>query len=154
MVQCLTSNRNRTSAEVRSVFTRGGGNLGEAGCVAWNFHGRGVVTLNVEPEQAEDVALLSIDGGAEDVKVEGGYVEVYTAPEKLEISRRNLEGQDIKIDSSELSMIANTTVALPEKEAGITLKLLDNLEELDDVQKVYCNADFPDIALQSYSNQS
>ena len=153
MVQCLTSNRNRTSAEVRSVFTRGGGHLGEAGSVAWNFQARGVITLNMDPDSAEDVALLAIDAGAEDVKVEGRYLELYTSPEKLEALRRELEGKGIEISSSEESRVPNTTVSLGEREAEQTLRLLDSLEELADVQKVYSNADFPEAVLESYSSQ-
>ena len=153
MAQCLTSNRNRTAPGVRAALTRGGGSLGEAGCVAWNFEARGVVTLHVEPDRAEDVALLAIDTGAEDVKVEGGYLELYISPERLETLRRELEGQEIELDSSEVSMVPKSTILLGEREAERTLKLLDSLEELDDVQKVYTNADFPDDVLQKYSNQ-
>ena len=153
LLQFLTSNRNRTASEVRSTFTRMGGNLGEAGCVAWNFESKGAIRLAVDPPRAEDVALLAIDAGAEDVRIEGGDIEVYTTLEGLESVRRELEGMDVAIASAELSMVPRTTVSLGEREAVQTLRLLDRLEELDDVQKVYSNADFPDTVLEQYQKE-
>ncbi|MFQ5861272.1 MAG: YebC/PmpR family DNA-binding transcriptional regulator, partial [Dehalococcoidia bacterium] len=130
-----------------------GGNLGEAGCVAWNCEPKGVVRLTVEPQQAEDVALLAIDAGAEDVQVDGGDVEIYTTSENLEGVRQELAGKDIAITSAELSMVPKTTVSLGDKEAAQTLRLLDALEELADVQKVYSNADFPEAVLEQYQRE-
>jgi transcriptional/translational regulatory protein YebC/TACO1 len=102
---------------------------------------------------ADDLALNAIDAGADDVKVESGYVEIYTKPEELEMVRSALEEKNIAIDSAELSMVPKTVVQLDEKAALQTLRLLDKLEELDEVQHVSSNADFPDSALEKYQLQ-
>lgn len=150
LLQTLTPNRNRTVSAIRAVLTRGGGNLGEAGSVAWNFESKGVITVQTEPEKAEEIMLEAIDMGADDVKMDEGYVEILTRPEDLEKVRRGLESKNISIDTAELSMMPKATVSLDHKTAMQTLKLLDSLEELDDIQKVYANADFPDEALEEY----
>jgi YebC/PmpR family DNA-binding regulatory protein len=154
LVETLTDNRNRTVADVRATFARAGGSLGEAGCVAWLFESRGVVTVPVQDQGADDLALLAIDAGAEDVKVEDDAVEVYTGPADLENVRRALEEAGVTVVSAEIAMVPKSTVGLGEKEAMQTLKLLDRLEELDDIQRVYSNADFPDSALAAYSVQT
>jgi len=151
LVETLTDNRNRTVADVRATFARAGGSLGEAGCVSWLFESRGVVTVPVRDQGADDVALVAIDAGAEDVKVEDDAVEVYTTPTDLENVRRSLEEAGVAVASAEISMVPKSTVGLEEKEAMQTLRLLDRLEELDDVQRVYSNADFPDSVLAAYS---
>jgi transcriptional/translational regulatory protein YebC/TACO1 len=97
--------------------------------------------------------LQAIDAGADDVKVEGGYVEIQTLPEELESVRRELEAQDINMDTAELSMMPKTTIGLDHKTAMQTLRLLDSLEELEDMQKVYANADFPDEVLEEYGEE-
>ena len=153
MLQALTPNRNRTASEVRATFTRAGASLGEAGCVAWNFESRGVITLDVEEDRAEDVALVAIDASAEDVKIESGYLEIYTQPEALEAVRKELEQHETTTSSAEISMMPKSTVSLSVKEAEQTLRLLDSLEELLDVQKVYSNADFPDEVLEKYQKE-
>jgi len=146
-VQAVTDNRNRTAAEVRRVFTRGGGNLGEAGSVAWIFEQMGVISAGVPPDDAETLALVAIDAGAEDVKAEADTFEVYTKLETLERVRQALEENGATISLSELQMVAKTTTQLDAGLARQTLRLLDNLEELDDVQRVFTNADFPEEAL-------
>ena len=153
MLQAVTSNRNRTASEVRATFSKGGANLGETGCVAWNFETKGIVTLELDPQSAEDVALLAIDAGAEDVKIDGSFVEIHTLPEDLEQVKKNLESKTIPISTAELSMVPKTTVSLGPKEAEQTLRLLDMLEDLADAQKVYTNADFPDEVLEKYSGE-
>ena len=153
LVNALTDNRNRTIQEVRSAFTRHGGSLGESGCVAWIFDSKGVITIKADNLDADELALSAIDAGAEDVKVESDYVEVYTRPEELETVRTALEQQNLPIASSELSMVPKTLVQLDEKAATQALKLLDRLEEIDDVQNVFSNADFPDSILESYQSQ-
>ena len=153
MLQALTPNRNRTASEIRSTFTKGGGNLGETGCVGWNFDSRGVITLEVDASRAEDIALIAIDASAEDVSIDGGYMEIYTLPEALEEVRKELENQNISSSSVELSMTPKSTVSLGVKEAEQTLRLLDNLEELLDVQRVYSNADFPEEVLEKYRGE-
>jgi len=147
MVNALSDNRNRTVQEVRSTFTRHGGSLGESGCVSWLFDSRGVINIKAENVDADELALLAIDAGAEDVQVESGIVEVYTRPDALEKVRTALEQKNVKIESSELQMVPKTLVKLDEKAAVQAMKLLDRLEELDDIQNVYSNADIPDSVL-------
>jgi len=149
MVNALSDNRNRTVQEVRSTFTRHGGSLGESGCVSWIFESRGVINIKAENVDADELALTAIDLGAEDVQVESGIVEVYTRPEALEKVRAALEQKNVKIESSELQMVPKTLVKLDEKAAVQALKLLDRLEEIDDIQNVYSNADIPDSVLAS-----
>ena len=150
MLQALTDNRQRTVSEVRASFVRAGGSLGAAGCVSWNFESRGVVTAEVDPSEGEEIALVAIDAGAEDFKLEGSYLELYANPENLDSLRNALEQQGVKVTSVELSMVPRNTVLLDVKVADQTLRLLDHLEELEDIQKVYTNADFPDEALEQY----
>lgn len=154
MVRVLTDNRNRTIQEVRNVFTRGGGNLGEVGCVSWIFQPRGVITIGTDKVDPEEIALYAIDVGAEDVKIEKGYLEVYTQPEELETVRQTLEKKKLPIISADVSMVPQTTVVLDEKAALQTLKLLDRLEELEDVQRVFSNVDFPDEVLERLHAQA
>ncbi len=137
MVNALSDNRNRTIQEVRSTFVRGGGSLGESGCVAWLFDSKGIITIKPENVNADDLALAAIDAGAEDVKVESDYVEVYTTPDTLEKVRAALESQNVAVESSELQMVPKSMVQLEDKAALQTLKLLEKLEEIDDVQNVY-----------------
>jgi len=150
LVMGLTDNRNRTVQEVRNIFSRHGGNMGEAGCVAWLFEKKGVITVKADDLDADELALTAIDTGAEDVKVESDYVEIYTLPEELEKVRKALEAQKLDISSSELVMVPKTMVQLEEKAAIQALKLMDKLEDIDEVQNVYSNADFPDSALEAY----
>ena len=152
LVEALTDNRNRTVAEVRSAFGRGGGNLGEAGSVAWVFSTRGVLTFSLaRGADADELALLAIDAGAEDFVVEGDTLSVYTKPEDLEAVRRALIEQGHEPSSAEIAKVPANTVPLEEKDAIQTLRLLDRLEDLDDVQRVYSNADFPDAVLAAFA---
>ena len=152
LVNALTDNRNRTIQEVRSTFTRHGSSLGESGCVSWIFDSKGVITIKADNVDADELALSAIDAGAEDVKVENDYVEVYTTPEELESVRKALEEQGMAVESSEVLMVPKTLVQLDEKSATQALKLMDKLEENDDVQNVFSNADFPDAVLESYQS--
>ncbi len=154
LVSALSDNRNRTLQDVRNIFTRNGGNLGESGCVAWLFDNRGVITVDAKEQDAEALALEAIDVGAEDVKVEDNYVEIYTKPEELEKVREALKQKDIPVVSAELSRVPKTIVQLDGKAALQTLRLLDKLEELDEVQSVSSNADFPDSVLEKYQSLS
>jgi len=150
LVQALSDNRNRTIQDVRNIFSRSSGSLGESGCVAWLFDLKGLISIETNELDAEELALQAIDAGAEDVKVENNYVEIYTKPEELEAVRTALEQKNLPVTSAELSMIPRTTVELEEKTALQTLKLLDKLEELDEVQHVSSNADFPNSVLEKY----
>ncbi len=150
LVEALSDNHNRTVQAVRHVFSRGGGNLGETGCVAWQFDPKGVVTVRSENMDTEELALQAIDAGAEDVTVEGGVVEVYTRPEELEKVRAALEQEDIPVASADMSMVPKATLELDEKAAVQTLKLMEKLDELDDVRHVSSNVDFSDEVLAKY----
>jgi len=152
LVQALSDNRNRTLQDVRNIFFRHGGNLGESGCVAWLFDSRGVITLETNAKDAEELALQAIDTGAEDVKIENKYIEVYTKPTELEKIREALEQKEMAIASAELLMVPKSTIEMEEKAALQTLRLLDKLEELDEVQSVACNADFSDAILEKYQS--
>lgn len=150
LVNALSDNRNRTVQEVRSTFTRHGGSLAESGSVSWLFETKGVISINAANVNADELALQAIDAGAEDVQVQGGTVEVYTAPENLMKVRQTLEKNKIEVSSSELIKEPKTTVQLDEKAGVQALKLLEKLEALDDVQNVYSNADISDTAAAAY----
>ncbi len=154
LVEALTDNRNRTIQDVRGAFTKHGSSLGENGCVSWIFDARGLITVKIDRLDADDLALNAIDAGADDVKIESGYVEIYTMPEDLETVRSALEAKKIPIASAELLKVPKTMVQLDDKAAMQTLKLLDKLEELDEVQHVSSNADFPDAVLEQYQLQA
>lgn len=151
LVSVVTDNRNRTVAEVRHQFTRAGGSLGEAGSVAWQFEPKGVITVPVETRDPDEVALLAIDAGAEDVQVQDGSVEIQTEPSSLEDVRKQLEAQGFEVENADFAMIPKTTIELDEKTAIQALRLLDSIEELEDVQRVYSNADFSEEALAAYA---
>jgi len=153
LVQALSDNRNRTIQDVRNIFSRSGGSLGESGCVAWLFNLNGLITIEPKDLDTEELALNAIDAGAEDVKVENTFVEIYTKPEELEMVRIALDQKNIPIASAELSMTPKTMAELEEKAALQTLKLLDKLEGLDDVQHVFSNIDFSDSTLEKYKAQ-
>lgn len=150
LAQTLSDNRNRTVQEVRNVFTRQGGTMGSAGCVAWLFDSKGIISVDGSGLDTDDVELQAIDAGAEDVKVEDGSVEIYTKPTELELVKKQLEQKKIPVASAELSMIPKTMVEVEDKAAIQTLKLLERLEELDDVQKVYSNVDFSDQVIEKF----
>ena len=151
LLQALTDNRNRTAAEVRSAFNKGGGSLGESGCVAWNFETKGVLTVAIaDAERAEELGLLAIDAGAEDVKIEDGALEIYTAPDLLPAAQQALAAEGVTPEAADISLVPKSTVALDNRAAEQTLRLLDLLEDLADVQKAYTNADFPAEVLEQY----
>ena len=153
LLETLSDNRNRTISEVRNVLSRGGGNLGESGSVTWIFEPKGVITVTAGDIDEEELSLFVIDAGAEDIKVMDESLEIHTRPEDLEGLRKALEERNITIVSAEVLMVPNNVVMLDEKAALQALRLLDRLEELDDVQRVFTNADFPDEALDNYRSQ-
>jgi YebC/PmpR family DNA-binding regulatory protein len=152
VVEALTDNRNRTVQDVRRLFTRHGGSLGESGCVSWLFESRGVINVESNASDAEGIVLQAIDAGAEDVKTENGYVEIYTQPQDLERIRRVIEEKE-HVVSAELSLMPKTTVVLDENKAVQALNFLDELEALDDVQRVFSNVDFSDATLERLRSQ-
>lgn len=152
LVETMTDNRNRTVAEVRHQFSRAGGNLGENGSVAWQFEPRGVISVPVNGVEADDIALTAIDAGAEDVQVSGDLVEVQTEPTNLEPVRQALETAGVNVESADFAMVPKVLMELDEKVAMQVLRLLDGLEDLEDVMRVYSNADFTDEVLEAYAN--
>lgn len=152
LVETMTDNRNRTVAEVRHQFSRAGGNLGENGSVAWQFEPRGVISVPVNGVEADDIALTAIDAGAEDVQVSGDLVEVQTEPTNLEPVRQALETAGVNVESADFAMVPKVLMELDEKVAIQVLRLLDGLEDLEDVMRVYSNADFTDEVLEAYAN--
>jgi YebC/PmpR family DNA-binding regulatory protein len=152
LVQTLTDNRNRTVSALRTALSRGGGNLGESGSVAWQFDNKGLIALEADGGDPDEIALQAIDAGAEDVKVEQTFIEVYTAPTELDLVRKQLDAAGLKITSAELFMLPKQSTPLDEKAALQALKLLDQIEDLDDVQKVYSNGDFPEAVLLEYAS--
>jgi YebC/PmpR family DNA-binding regulatory protein len=153
LVEALTDNRNRTVQEVRSLFARHGGSLAASGSVAWIFETRGVITVETDGVDAEALAMVAIDAGADDVKEEKGYLEIQTTPQNLETVRKAVEKIKPPV-SAEVQRVAKNTVVLDEKEALQTLKLLDHLEELDDVQHVSANLDYSEAVLEKLQAQA
>jgi YebC/PmpR family DNA-binding regulatory protein len=153
LVEALTDNRNRILQEVRSLFTRHGGSLGASGSVSWLFENRGIITVETDGVDAEELVLTAIDAGAEDVKEEKGYLEIHTTPQDLETVRLAVEKIKPPV-SAEVQRVAKSTVVLDEKEAIQTLKLLDHLEEMDDVQHVSANLDYSEVVLEKLRAQA
>jgi YebC/PmpR family DNA-binding regulatory protein len=151
LVSTLTDNRNRTVSEVRHQFTRAGGNLGEAGSVAWQFDPKGLISIPLNGRDPDEVALAAIDAGAEDVDVQDDMVEVRTEPSSLEPVRKALEGCGFAIENAEFAMVPKTLIELDDRTAHQAMRLIESLEDLDDVQRVYSNADFSEAAVESYS---
>ncbi|MCD6358478.1 MAG: YebC/PmpR family DNA-binding transcriptional regulator [Dehalococcoidia bacterium] len=153
LVQAVTDNRNRTLQEVRNVFSRGGGAMGDTGSVAWQFNLKGVITIDAGDGDAEEIALTAIDAGAEDFNVVGSCVEVNTDPKKIEAVRKSLEEQGMNIISAEISQVPENTVELDEKKARQTLRLLEKLESMDDIQQVYSNMDVSDEVMAQLKSE-
>jgi DNA-binding regulatory protein, YebC/PmpR family len=144
MVSTLTDNRNRTAAEIRHTFSKGG-NMGETGCVGWMFKRKGVFSVAKESGPSEeDLMMMVLDVGAEDMKTEDEGYEIITAPEDYDAVEKVLSDNNIEIAMSEVSMIPDTMVTVSGEDAAKVQRMIDGFEELDDVQDVYTNADLPD----------
>jgi YebC/PmpR family DNA-binding regulatory protein len=150
LVQVTTDNRNRAVAEVRSVFNRHGGSLGESGCVAWLFESKGYITITVNDSDPDELAMIAIETGADDVTVADDLVEVFTTPEDFQAVRESLQEQGLALESAELAMIPKSLAQLGERETFQAMNLVDKLEELDDVQQVYSNLDISDEIMARY----
>ncbi len=136
------------------MFSRNGGNLGENGCVDWIFEQKGVVEVALDGQDPDELTLEAADAGAEDVDPVGPedtYLTIYTDPAQMEAVRAALEAKKLKIAKAEISMLPKTKVELSEKEALQALRLIDRLEDLDDVQNVYTNAEIPDAVAEQYA---
>ncbi len=151
MVQVLTDNKNRTVQEIRHIFTRHGGNLGESGCVAWMFDKKGLMTVDKGKIDEDQLISLALDAGAEDVREEEGLFEIVTRPEEFEKVREHLQRQNVPVAGGQVTMVPKNTVALDGQSAEQILKLTEELEDHDDVQSVSANFDIPDELLEKAS---
>jgi YebC/PmpR family DNA-binding regulatory protein len=150
LVEALTDNRNRTASDVRHTFTKNGGNLGTTGAVAWLFERRGIVLVEAAGVDEDELMLAAAEGGAEEVELDGSVFEVSSAPEDLAAVRQAIEDAGIKVESAELSMVPKTTVEVAEEPSARKLiRLIEALEENDDVQGVYANFDIPEQVLEA-----
>lgn len=143
-VECLTDNRNRTAADVRHAFSKNGGNMGETGCVAWMFQRKGVFVIDAEGHDEEELTLLALEAGAEDLKTEEDSFVIYTAPEDYDAVEGALAEANIETEVSKITMVPDSNVSLEGEAAEKMQRLLDALDELDDVQDVYHNAELPE----------
>ena len=145
LVEILTDNRNRTASEIRYLFSRNGGNLGETGCVAWMFDRKGRLVIEMEGQDEETVMMAALDAGAEDMQVEEDNAEIITEPDALEEVRKKMIEAGIEPKEAEVTMIPQNTIEITDVEqAKKLMKLVEALEDHDDVQNVYTNFDFPE----------
>ncbi len=152
LVEALTDNRNRTASEVRHLFTKNGGNLGTTGAVAWQFERRGVVLVSGDADE-DEVLLVAAEAGAEDVEADGASFVVSAPPEALVPVREALEAAGFGVESAELSMVPKGSVAIAdESTARRVMRLIEGLEDADDVQDVYANFDIPETVLESVAS--
>jgi len=153
IVEALTDNRNRTASDVRHAFDKNDGNLGGSGAVAWLFERRGVVLVDADKADEDELTLAAAEGGADDVTRDGSTFQVTSAPEVLVSVREAIEDAGIEIESAELTMVPKTTIELADESAAKkVLRLVDALEENDDVQDVYANFDIPEQVLEAVAS--
>lgn len=152
MIACLTDNKNRTVGNLRTILSKNGGSMGESGCVGWMFHKKGLIEINLEGKNAEEIELLAIDAGAEDVQIEEGTLTVTTSSSDFEVVKKALKDGGIALESSEITLIPENTIKITnEEDAKRMLKLIDLIEEDDDVNEVYSNFDIPAEILEKLS---
>jgi YebC/PmpR family DNA-binding regulatory protein len=150
IVEALTDNRNRTASDVRHVFAKNDGNLGGSGAVSWLFERRGIVLVPAEGVDEDELTLAAAEGGADDVSLDGSTYQIVGAPETLSAVREAVERAGFSVESAELSMVPKTTVEVAdESSAKKVLRLIDQLEENDDIQDVYSNFDIPEQVLEA-----
>ncbi|HAV21599.1 MAG TPA: YebC/PmpR family DNA-binding transcriptional regulator [Firmicutes bacterium] len=151
MISAMTDNRNRSASEIRHVFSKNGGNLGETGCVAWMFKKKGLLVANLDEIGMDEEGFvdLAIESGAEDFEIDDKIVEVYTEPEDFEEVEKFFEAKGIKFSTAEITMLPQNTVKITGEDAQKVLNLIESLEDLDDVQEVYSNFDIPEEELES-----
>lgn len=151
ILQALTDNKNRTAAEVRSCFSKNGGNLAESGAVSWNFETKGVIDVNADKDSVEEISMEGIDAGAIDVDVEESNITFYTTYQDFENVKKFLEANDsVSIDRSEIELVPNTFADVDKTVALKTMKLLEKLEDLDDIQKVFSNLEITNELIDDF----
>ncbi|MDQ4074782.1 MAG: YebC/PmpR family DNA-binding transcriptional regulator [Chloroflexota bacterium] len=151
MFKCLTDNRNRTVGDIRSALRKGGGTLAESGAVAWQFGNKGLIIVPMDGNDPDEIMLLAIDAGAEDVTVDDDVIEVITAREDLQKVAEFIKGEGIETESVDLAMIPQHYVELPVDDQIKVMNLIERLEDLDDVQEIYTNVEFSSEALEAVS---
>jgi len=149
IVESMTDNRNRTVSEIRNIFSKAGGNMGEAGCVSWMFHKKGYLVVNRTKVDEDKLMTLALDAGAEDMQPEDDNFVVTTTPNDFEKVKKALEDAGVTPEVAEITMIPQTYVKLDGKEAQQMLRLVETLEDNDDVQNVYANFDIPEEILNA-----
>ena len=149
MVESLTDNKNRTVADIRNIFNKNGGSLGENGCVAWMFEKKGYIVVENKTADEEELMEAALDAGAEDIREDNSNYEVITAPEDFEAVKEAIDKASIPYIAAEVTMLPQSTTNLVGKKAEQMVRLMELLEDNDDVQKVYTNADIPDEILNS-----
>ena len=155
IVQCLSDNRNRTGSEIKNIFSRNGGSFAEPGAVSWQFERKGIVLLDKSVASEDDLMLAAADAGAEDIEDLGDTWQVTTPPTELHAVRTAIEAAGFATKSADLTMIPTTTVALDDEgQAKTVLRLMDALEDHDDVEAVYANFDIPDAVLEAVSRMN
>ncbi len=153
LVEALTDNRNKTASEMRTLFSRNGGSLGEAGCVSWMFERRGVIRITGEGLDEDELLSVALEAGADDVKNEDGEFVVYCDPATFSKVKGALEGHGFAVSGAEVGMVPKSTVSISDKDdAHRVVRLLNLLEDHDDVQNVYANFDIPDEILEEVSS--
>ena len=150
LVEALTDNRNRTASDVRSAFSKHDGNLGASGAVAWQFDRRGIVLVDADGVDEDELMLAAAEGGADDVELDGSTFQITASPETLSSVREEVEAAGFTVENAELTMVPKTTVEVAEEStAKKILRLIDALEDNDDVQDVFSNFDIPERVLET-----
>lgn len=150
-VESLSDNKNRTVSDIRHIFSKHGGNMGENGCVSWVFDKKGWIPVNKSDSEEETLMETAIEAGAEDIRDEGDVFEVITPPDAFEDVKEALRGAEIPFDGAEVTMLPQTTISLTGNDAEKMLKLMNALDDNDDVQRVHTNADIPDEVIAAAS---
>jgi len=153
LIETLTDNKNRTSAEIRNIFTKKGANMAGSGSVAWIFTPKGFIVIDAALVKEDELFSIAVDAGAEDIKTEGGKFEIYCPPKELENVKNALKAKNIKWEEADLTKIPNSTIKLNEQDAKSVLALIEAFEDQDDVQKVHANFDIPDEILEKIGDQ-
>ncbi|MEW6526861.1 MAG: YebC/PmpR family DNA-binding transcriptional regulator [Spirochaetota bacterium] len=151
MVECMTDNKNRTTPEIRTIFSKNGGNLGETGCVAYLFDKKGVINIDANATTEDKVMEILLDYDVEDIKTEDNTIVVYTAPEKFNDILEVIRSNNLPTLNSEITYVPQTTVHLEGQKASQCLRLIEALEDHDDVQSVHANFDIPDDIINNMS---
>jgi YebC/PmpR family DNA-binding regulatory protein len=151
LVEVTTDNRNRAAAEVRNIFSKQGGSLGEAGCVSWMFDKKGLIVFEQEQISEDEVLEVALEAGADDVTTTEDQFEVYTDPAAFEAVKQAFDDRELPYTMAEITAVPQNTIELNESQAVQVLKLMDAIEDSDDVQKVYANFDIPDEILKRIS---